>query len=532
MTPIGRRGGLAPTLLALTVLLSVVACTSPTPPSGPSADRVRDCPAVTAPGAPTSGVPGPAGGLDVRSVGARGDGVTDDAPAIRVALARSDTVYVPPGRYLLDSWQTPRSTLVAADFAFSLRSGQSIVADPGAVFVLAPGSIARSTAAWGGNVFLGDGVSGVSITGLTIDLAGAQNLVPAGRTITGYGLYLFAAHGVHLAGVTMIDTPGQNYVVAQGGGSDLTVRDSTFRNGGTSIPGNDAQDDFSAVYATASDVHLDRVLITHDRQPSGYSGGIELHGSGGSVTGSLVTDSYPAVYVGPDTGTGLARMTDTTIACNTFDRVLRGVVFNALGTGAIEGVVVRDNLVRLTRFAAFPAEPSRAVDQDRPPDGGTWTYHHVISGLEVRGNEVHDLDGGTDAAVRLSVVHGGTVSDNDLRDLHGSALVLSNSPWGLADVTFTGNRVHWLGTSAAPLVTLAFDDWSGAPGDAGFAASGIDVTDNRVALDRPSGEATCGVFAQWPPAADVRRVRVTGNVLTDVSVPTCGPQAGALDTGD
>jgi hypothetical protein len=521
-------------LVGVVAVLLVAGCTGA---ADPVAGPPHDCPGAPPAGAPTGGgspastaSSGPVG-LDVRSTGAVGDGVTDDAPAIRAALAQSAAVHVPAGRYLLGSWQTPRSPRLDADFVFWLRSGQTITADPGAVFVLPPGSIAGSTAAWGGNVFLGDGVADVAITGLTLDLDGAHNLVPAGRTITGYGLYLYAARGVRLSGVTMLDTPGQNYVVAQGGGSDLVVQDSTFRNGGTSIPGNGAQDDFSAIYATASDVRVERVLITHDRQPTGYSGGVELHGSGGSVTGSRITDSYPAVYVGPDTATDLRRMTSTTIACNVLDRVLRGVVFNALGTGAIDGVVIRDNVVRLVRFAVFPDEPSRAVDQDRPPDGEPWTYHHVISGLDVRGNEVTDLDAGTDAVVRLSQVHGATIADNVLVGVHGSALVLSNSPWGLADVSFTGNRVDWLGSAAAPVVTVVLDDWSTAPGYAGYAGRDVVVADNRVVLDPDGGTNTCGVYVQWPDDAVVGAVRVTGNELDPTTADVCGPRAGSVDTG-
>ncbi len=54
--------------------------------------------------------PAQAAGVDVRSFGAVGDGVTDDAPAIRRALAAADSVHIPAGTYLLGSYDTPART--------------------------------------------------------------------------------------------------------------------------------------------------------------------------------------------------------------------------------------------------------------------------------------------------------------------------------------------------------------------------------------------------------------------------------------
>ncbi len=54
--------------------------------------------------------------VSVRDFGARGDGTADDSPAFQAALDTHEAVYVPPGRYRLDSeiQIKPRRTLVGA----------------------------------------------------------------------------------------------------------------------------------------------------------------------------------------------------------------------------------------------------------------------------------------------------------------------------------------------------------------------------------------------------------------------------------
>ena len=68
----------------------------------------------------------------------------------------------------------------------------------------------------------------------------------------------------------MRDTPGRNYIVGQGrspSSGNFSISDSRFINGGTSLPGNDNQNDFSALFFTNPNVHVDRVTITHDNEP-------------------------------------------------------------------------------------------------------------------------------------------------------------------------------------------------------------------------------------------------------------------------
>jgi len=479
----------------------------------------------------TASSPGtvPAGAVDVRTFGATGDGVTDDAPAIRKALESATAVHVPAGTYLLGSYFSPRFTEIDADFVFRLRAGQKITAAPGAVFKMADGVIPGSSAAWGGNVFLADRTSDITISGLTLDLNGAHNLVPAGRTITGYGLYLYGAQRVTVEGVTMRDTPGQNYVVTQGGGSDIRIADSTFRNGGTSIPENREQTDFSALYFTAKGVRVERVTIDHDAPPFTFSGGVELHGSDESVTDSQIHRSWPAVYIGPDVYSRLEVQKNVEVARNRFVGCGRGVVFNALGTGDIDGVRIADNDFGMASSPAFGQEPVRAIDQDMPPDGN-WTYHHIVTNMTIGWNTIHGGDAASDAMIRLSQVHSAVIVGNRIDGVAGTVLELASSPWDTRNVLIENNDIRWRAARDLPTIALSFDGSSTTPDVPAFGAQDITVSDNKIRL-APASEGSCAVYANWADGAQVSGVSVRGNSLHGVANATCGPQAGQISVG-
>ncbi|SNR76920.1 glycoside hydrolase family 55 protein [Blastococcus mobilis] len=479
--------------------------------------------------APSWEVTVPADAVDVRDFGATGDGVTDDAPAIRRALKSATAVHVPAGTYRLSSYVRPRFTVIDADFVFRLRDGQRITADPGAVFTMADGVIPASPAAWGGNMFLADGTSDVTISGLTLDMNGANNLVPAGRTITGYGLYLYAAERVTIEGVTMRDTPGQNYVVTQGGGSDIRVADSTFLNGGTSIPDNREQTDFSALYFTSTGVQVERIVIDHDEAPFTFSGGVELHGSEESVTDSEIRRSWPAVYIGPDVYSGLEVQRDIEVARNQFVDCGRGVVFNALGTGDIDVVSIVDNVFDMALFPAFEDEPVRAIDQDMPPEGN-WTYHHIVTNLSISWNTFRGGGAASDATIRLSQIHSAVIVGNRMEEIAGTALELSSSPWDTRNVLVENNDIQWQAPLDLPAIALSFDGSSTTPRKPAFGAQNITVADNRIRLGG-AVPGSCAVYANWVDGADVRDVVLRGNAFDDIDSATCGPQAGALSSG-
>lgn len=93
-----------------------------------------------------------AASIDVRGMGARGDGLNDDTAAFQKAIDRlasgGGVVVVPAGRYLIDPVRSVR-----------LRSGVDLRMAPGAKLMAKPNAAARAY------VLLAEGVDGVNISG-------------------------------------------------------------------------------------------------------------------------------------------------------------------------------------------------------------------------------------------------------------------------------------------------------------------------------------------------------------------------------
>lgn len=96
--------------------------------------------------------------VSVTGFGAKGDGATDDRAAIQAAIAAGDDVYLPAGRYVVSGW-------------ISLRSGVRLRGDPGRTILLASADMTGAPSGTGnqGQLFDGSGVTGVTLTGLTLD---------------------------------------------------------------------------------------------------------------------------------------------------------------------------------------------------------------------------------------------------------------------------------------------------------------------------------------------------------------------------
>lgn len=85
-------------------------------------------------------------GLDVRSVGAKGDGVGDDTAAITQAMASSNTLYLPAGRYRIAGQLT-----VAAGVEMGFAPDAVLVTDGGSIRFNGT-LVADNTAVFGGTV--------------------------------------------------------------------------------------------------------------------------------------------------------------------------------------------------------------------------------------------------------------------------------------------------------------------------------------------------------------------------------------------
>jgi len=268
---------------------------------------------------------------NVKTFGAVGDGLTNDAPAIQAALdaaakAGGGTVYLPVGTYLLDrqrplpqsyfSLLTIQSKVnIEGDDVFS--NDPSVPSQSNSILLVAPhlnGSqtVYDSLEAWKFSQFFvitpgsdsGPRIARTllehcSFKNFTIDFNGAQNgysMPPfKSKVRTDHHNWGIGTHGrandILIDNVTFLNNTGDQSVSFIMGNvlpwsSHIRVHHCTFHNSGDVVPGSGAWD-HSSVFMQATDWQITNNRFINDR-PSIYATGIEFYGSNGVVSGNYV----------------------------------------------------------------------------------------------------------------------------------------------------------------------------------------------------------------------------------------------------
>lgn len=396
--------------------------------------------------------------IDVRSLGARGDGTTLDTDAINRAIARAaggGTVVFPPGRYLSFSIR------LQSDVTLVLQAGATIVAaDParhgGSYDVPEMGDEQLyqdfGHSHWHNSLIWGDGVRGVAIlgpggidgAGLTRDGPGARwrkqrgerplsmrqmtaaeiaALEPDAARMQGLGnkaIALKNARDVRIAGLTI--AKGGHFAILATGCDDLVIEDcaiDTNRDGidldcvrrvrvercRVNSPNDDA-------IVLKSSYALGRLAPTQDVTVrdcivSGWDMGTMLDGTR-QATQMLAPDRDRVtgrIKIGTESNGGFHRIL---IEDCRFERS-RGLAIETVDGGAIEDVVAR----RLT-MAEVTTAPLfvRLGDRRRGPEG---TGIARVRGVRIEGVRATGID--HRYAALLAALPGHAIEDVTLRDI-------------------------------------------------------------------------------------------------------------------
>jgi parallel beta-helix repeat protein len=240
--------------------------------------------------------------IDVRNYGAKGDGVTNDAPAIQAAInaaGSSRAVYIPAGTYMLAG---PRQGTYNGLLIY--QSGTHIVGDGDATVLKIPDNF---TAGGDSSVFTPIALSNTDnlfFERFTIDGNGANNLVlgsAGGNLRRNYMIYVLRGKNINIDRVNFLNNPGRNCIIYGGNPGDDhpvdqgRITNCRFENLGAGIPGNTLQNDHSAIYTqmtmgtVAHNVFIGSLIGPVDPAVIKLTA-LEVHGSRTLVMGNSVTN--------------------------------------------------------------------------------------------------------------------------------------------------------------------------------------------------------------------------------------------------
>ena len=492
-----------------------------------------DVPAAVAQPATVTG-----GTLNILQFGAKGDGVSDDAPAFRKAfqaLASSGggTLVIPKtaGAYLMRTWEpTPRDGLLFIAF---IPSNVTLTGD-GTIKIKDNIYPAVTNGAggvyYGVNLFGSFGGSNIVVSGLTFDMNGQHNLQPAGLPHIMNTFRFYSGRNVVLQQITVKNSAGHNMVVFQeGAGNGAVVRNSTFSIGGHGIPGNTRNSDFSFVYSEWSHTQYLNNHIIQSAQNDHASGGFEIHGSHSVATGNIIENCNPGFWIASSPGP----LEDVVVSGNDMRDVNRGIAFWVSDT--FKNVHLLKNTIRVKYNPVFTQLYGKG--DDAAGIVGPWlgSYYQkaytahtangsAIENLEIKGNTIYSNDGvlpvDTEPGISIHGVHNALITGNNIYNIGSSGIVVYGSPWGNRNIVITRNTIRNFGRTSGPSVPAAITvDTNGTslqPFATAFDSRGIVITGNTIA--QPVRGSWSGFLWLWPTGY-MHDLILGANFLTNLGTP-------------
>lgn len=240
--------------------------------------------------------------LNVRILGAKGDGVTNDTAPIQQALTQAASsqrpVYIPAGTYLVSGRK-------AFNGALNFGSNTTIVGDGDSSVIKLAANQSSSGDYKIFTPFNHNSISNVTFTKLKIDGNGSQNLqppVPPGAPgITGYAIWFYQGSNITINDCMFENMAGSNVLIFGHNThpvvvSNAKVINNRFHNLGGGIPGNRTLEDHSTIYMQSDpglvqgNTFWNDSLIHPSRPQHVVVTALEIHGSHTLVANNRVTN--------------------------------------------------------------------------------------------------------------------------------------------------------------------------------------------------------------------------------------------------
>ncbi len=387
--------------------------------------------------------------LDVKAFGAKGDGKTDDTRAIQLAINAASPflktiIYFPAGIYNLASYTTTRNYLI--NYCLLLHSNIDIEGDSSSQTIvrLADHIFDISDTSANAHLFYGYKIKNISFSNLTIDMNGANNLVPFHVIKNHAAIFTSYGSNYYIHDITIKNCSGTNMLNIMSKGSGLVVENCKFFNGGnyvgSPIP-NSNQIDYSFIYSEWDSTIVRNNIIQQqdiDIALQNYTGGIELHGSNSEANGNFIDGCWPAVFI---TSSNNVVLQNVSVSNNTIINCVTGISFWV--EQPMKDISIYKNKIVLTHSRSSKLTMCTGIII---PNGNVKEYTKKmanaapINNLEIKDNVISaDSMQMLSAATVLHSLQQCTIENNSISGMNYAGIILSGSKWGTNSLVVRNN---------------------------------------------------------------------------------------------
>ncbi|MFZ2196868.1 MAG: glycosyl hydrolase family 28-related protein [Thermodesulfovibrionales bacterium] len=422
----------------------------------------------------------------MRSFGAVGDGVTDDAKAIddaeASAAASGKQVYAPAGTYLLGTTSPDADSHYAY---ITPKSGVSIYGDgiDRTIFKIKAGENARFAGTTGPNVIATKSaapLSNATFSDFTVDWNGANNLLTALDTARNNAAIFSLNGGINILveRVKVRTTPGNQCIffpafAAGGGQKNITIRDCVFEDNGSGLTGN-YNADHSSVYCNGSNLLYEGNRFSSSG-PMVNGAAWEIHGSNSIAQGNTIDNYVLGMWI----ASNYEAISDIDIHDNHATNISAAFSISA-GVEAVNNVKVHHNTFKQATGLSYGATTyfvngntivscDRLAIYDNEFIGQGYTnqffmQHYKIAELRLSGNKIKNFwKGLTGSGLDIGgskVADSIHVAGNEWNDV-AQAIYFNNPTLAVTSFEVLGNQfVRSASDSVAP-VTLSASSSAG-----------------------------------------------------------------------
>ncbi|MEP7141835.1 MAG: glycosyl hydrolase family 28-related protein [Ferruginibacter sp.] len=399
--------------------------------------------------------------INVKTFGAKGDGKTDDTKSIQRAINAApetslNTIYFPKGTYLVGSYTVTKEYF--ENYCLRIHPGILFKGDgKTSVIRLSDHLFDNRDTMANAHLFFGRKICNVQFTDILIDMNGMNNLVPEDIIKNNTAIYIRDGNNVAIKNITIKNCSGRDMVIISGNGSNATIEESTFLNGGNYVGSekpNKFQTDFSFLYTEWDSVaiinnHIEQQNV--DLALGGFTGGIEIHGSYCNATGNIIIGCYPGIFI----SSSWHAMEKTIVENNQFLQCIKGVSFWV--NYPMNNISVQNNIIQLTYsrllkpgILAGIVVPNGNINEYSFKLANNAPLTHLLIKNNVITSLVPDNTKDITAGMVLHSLQKSTIEKNTISGMNYGGLVLQGSKWGIDSLIITSNKISDFKTNNDP----------------------------------------------------------------------------------